>query len=552
MTYKLGIDFGTTNTSVAIALPGKKDQVKPNVLLLESQSLWGAPQFVRSVFYIDAKGGIHVGNDADNQIAIDEHAGNLSAERYIRQIKMLLATGEMQLINVGNKQISPVALLTEMFRKLKEKADKFARDKSISLKGAVVGVPVSFSEESKNVYLQALINAGYYCNMEEAVKFTEFVSEPAAVAINYGEKLISNKRVMVFDFGGGTLDIAVVDLKEQIGKSDKLHPHKVIGQSTGYNIGGERINKEFFINFFVGEYGFQNIKSFLGITDFRVDTPEKLWDHMQNRNSGLAFIRQIDRCKCGLSKNDSVVFAPPDVLVSKKKLKEIVVTRDEFEEAVESVFVEVDQTIKDCLADCEKESVYPNAISEVLLAGGSSLIPKVRDILAKYFDYDIIGKNADNKLLPANEVMESIVRGLSIQGCKQNEVLEELLDCSYGVGEGSECVFSEIIPRGTPLSKVASDAFNDAAGMSRSYTTESQRAKTLVLKIMQRTYGINNQKDKVLKEIKISLDSLKGNDFDIYLSINKKTKMLVLKIKFANKKTFEHLSHSESNIKISL
>lgn len=560
MTYKYGIDFGTTNTSVAIGLPSKLGHVKPNVLLLDPASMWGPAEFMRSIFYIDARGSIHIGSDADNQMDLDEYAGRFSVDRYITQIKMSLDDGAFKTISVGGMRISSVMLLTAMFKKLKEKADKFAYDKGISLHGVVLGVPVSFSEENKHIYLQALCNAGYYRTMDEAVKQTEFVSEPVAVAINYGEKLVANKRVMVFDYGGGTLDIAVIDLKEQIGKNDKLHPHKVIGKSAGYNIGGERINKEFFINFFVPEYGLANIKAFLGISDYYLDTAEKLWAQMKNRSSGIKFAQQIDRCKRSLSTNDTVIFTPPDIRSPGKKLRDLSVTREDFEEAVEQVFIEIDQVIKACLADCENyvnangvpEPVFPTKISEVLLAGGSSLIPRVKDILAKYFDRNIIGKNAENKLLPEKEVLESIVRGLAIQGCKQNEVVEEVVDCAYGIGKGSDATFSEIIPRGTSLSSVATDIFNDRAGLCRSYTTGSTDAATLVVKIMQRTYGVNNEKDKILKEIRIPLNDQTGYDFDIYLSIDKSTKMLTLKIYFAKKKSFVFLKPDQSQIKINL
>lgn len=560
MIYKYGIDFGTTNTSVAIALPGKQGKVKPNVLLLDPVSMWGPAEFMRSIFYIDVNNNIHIGSDADNRMDIEEHQGHFSVDRYITQIKMNLEGGTASSVSVGGTRIDSVVLLTAMFKKLKEKADRFAFDKKITLKGTVIGVPVSFSEESKRIYLQALCNADYYRDMDEAVKYTEFVSEPVAVAINYGEKLISNKRVMVFDYGGGTLDIAVMDLREQIGKNDKLHPHEVIGKSSGYNIGGERINKEFFMNYFVYEYGIEDIKSFLGISNSRVDTAEKLWNYMKNRSSGIKFAQQIDRCKRGLSSNDSVVFTPPDIRNRGKRLRDLIVTREDFEEAVENVFYEVDQVIQNCLLDCENhvnakgmpDPVYPTQISEVLLAGGSALIPRVKDILAKYFDRNIIGKNAENKLLPEKEVLESIVRGLSIVGCKQNEVVEEVVDCAYGVGEGRESVFSEIIPRGTPLSSVATDIFNDRAGLSKSYEAGSSNASTLVIKIMQRTFGINNERDKILKEVRIPLNNQTGYDFDVFLSIDKTTKMLVLKIYFAKKKSFVFLKPDQSQVKINL
>lgn len=562
MTYKYGIDFGTTNTSVSIAIQSKSGRVKPNVLLLDLANQWGPAEFLRSVFYIDSFGKIHIASEADARMDIEEHEGRFSVERYITQIKMELSDTPQRFASSNGQlnTINPVSLLTAMFAKLKAKADKFAYDNNITLKGVVMGVPVSFSEKSKQIYLKALCNAGYYKNIDEAVRETEFVSEPVAVAVNYGEKLTDNKRVMVFDYGGGTLDIAVMDLREQIGKNDKLHPHKVIGKSSGYNIGGERINKEFFENFFVLEYGLQNIKAFLGITSPRIDTADKLWSYMKNKSAGIKFAQQIDRCKRNLSSSDSVVFTPPDIPNPRKKLPDLTVTREDFEEAVELVFTEIDCVIRDCLISCKNyvdekgnpDPVFPSQISEVLLAGGSSLIPQVKNILAKYFDRNIIGKNAENKLLPEKEVLESIVRGLAIVGCKNDEVVEDVVDCAYGIWDEGRKVFSEIIPRGTPIASIAADDFDDRVGMSKSYTTVVSGATSISVKLMQQTNGVNNNFDKILKNVEIALNGQTGSDFDLYLSIDKKLKMLVLKVYVVKQKKFIYLKPDQSQVKINL
>lgn len=559
MISKYGIDFGTTNTSVSIALQGKNGRIKPNVLLLDPANVWGPAEFMRSTFYIDSKGKIHIASDADACMDIEEHNGRFSIDRYITQIKMELA--ENYACSRGQvSAVNPVFLLSAMFRKLKERADKFAYDKNITLKGVVMGVPVSFSEKSKQIYLKALCDAGYYKSMDEAIRLTEFVSEPVAVAVHYGEKLTDNKRVMVFDYGGGTLDIAVMDLREQIGKNDKLHPHKVIGKSSGYNIGGERINKEFFANFFVYEYGLENIKAFLGISHTKVNTADKLWDYMKNKSAGIKFAQQIDRCKRNLSAYDSVVFTPPDIPNPRRQLDNITVTREDFEEAVEDVFVEIDQVVRDCLLSCKShvdehgnpDPVFPSQISEVLLAGGSSLIPQVKNILAKYFDRNIIGKNSENKLLPEKEVLESIVRGLGIIGCKNDEVVEDVVDCAYGIWDEGRKTFSEIIPRGTPISAIAADDFDDRVGLSKSYTVVSSGATSITVKLMQRTNGVNNNFDKVLKEVEISINGQAGSDFDIYLSIDKKLKMLVLKVYVVKQKKFIYLKPDQSQVRINL
>ena len=76
-----------------------------------------------------------------------------------------------------------------------------------------MGVPVQYGDIQKNVLKKALVRAGFYKDANEAEKKTEFVSEPIAVAVHYGLDLQKDTTVLVFDFGGGTLDLAIVNLK---------------------------------------------------------------------------------------------------------------------------------------------------------------------------------------------------------------------------------------------------------------------------------------------------------------------------------------------------
>ena len=555
MSYKYGIDFGTTNSSIAIVKPDDTQRLRPSVLQVDPGNSWGPAELLRSIFYVDIEGGIHVGKDAEDTMAKEENAGQYDERRYKTQIKMDLARANEIKISCERFTYDATDLLAALFKRLKQSADTFARNNRMEMVGAVLGVPVSFSEENKRIYLEALCKAGYYNSIQEAMSITEFVSEPAAVAVNYGEKLTSNHRVMVFDYGGGTLDVCVVDLRNQIGRNDRLHPHEVIAQSTGYDIGGERINKEFLLNFFVPKYGFENIKSYLGINSQSITNGESLWNAMKQKYAGILFIQQIERCKQELSSADSAFFVPPAELHTKgRNLRSITVTREDFQESVEGVFQQVDIVVRDCIAQCRSHNppVYPNQISGVFLAGGSSMIPYAKDILANYIlDRSKIGVNTQRRALPSKEVTESIVRGLAIVGYKE-QILSDLLDCSYGTWDVRRNCFSEIIPKGTPISTIENDEFNDASGKCKDYEAADPNAKEMTIKIFQRTSGVNNDRDKELKEITIPIGGRDGTDFKFYLSIDKKLKMLILKVYSVSRKTFYIIPREDARVSINL
>ena len=79
-----------------------------------------------------------------------------------------------------------------------------------------MGVPIGFEEKNKNLFLQALHEAGYYNSLVDAEKDTIFVSEPIAALLDYNESLNKDQTAMVFDFGGGTMDIVVMELKNMV------------------------------------------------------------------------------------------------------------------------------------------------------------------------------------------------------------------------------------------------------------------------------------------------------------------------------------------------
>lgn len=183
MIYKYGIDFGTTNSSIAIRFVG--DDRQEHTLVVDVKDTLPR-ETIPSVVLVDDRGNIVAGEDALNQYT--QGAGNRRNQRFIKKIKLDLETKGSKLeYDINGRKVSGVDLIAAILKVLRLKAEKAADELEIETSGVVLGVPVQYGDIQKNVLKQALFKAGFYRTMQEAERNTEFVSEPVAVAVHYGQ-----------------------------------------------------------------------------------------------------------------------------------------------------------------------------------------------------------------------------------------------------------------------------------------------------------------------------------------------------------------------------
>lgn len=255
MTYKYGIDFGTTNSSIALRFVG--DDKEEHTLVVDVKDTL-PHETLPSVVLVDRTGSISVGEDAINKYMQSGIRNN--DQLFIKRIKLDLENRGADLCyQVAGRTYSGVDLIAAILKALRLKAGAVADELDIDVSGVVMGVPVEYGDIQKNLLKQALVKAGFYTNEREADQKTEFVSEPVAVAVHYGLNLKHDTTVLVFDFGGGTLDLAIVNLKKQI-STDKLHPHQTIAKER-ITLGGEELTRLFFMKSFCSskKYGAKRI-----------------------------------------------------------------------------------------------------------------------------------------------------------------------------------------------------------------------------------------------------------------------------------------------------
>lgn len=514
MIYKYGIDFGTTNSSIAIRFVG--DDRQEHTLVVDVKDTLPR-ETIPSVVLVDDRGNIVAGEDALNQYT--QGAGSRRNQRFIKKIKLDLETKGSKLeYDINGTKVSGVDLIAAILKVLRLKAEKAADELEIETSGVVLGVPVQYGDIQKNVLKQALFKAGFYRNMQEAERNTEFVSEPVAVAVHYGLNLTHDTTVMVFDFGGGTLDLAIVNLKNQVG-TDKLHPHKTISKER-ITLGGEELTRLFFINSFCDtrKYGTKRIGSEFGFGPNL--TPEKLWEKLLQCEDGIRFIDAIERCKCDLSKASKYRFS---FIGRNIQLEEQTFYRDDFSKSIEDKLDEIDDLIETCLENGNVEDPYD--IDHVILAGGSSMIPAVQNLLVDKFGYNrVCSKLAENDTLiksfkknkaTESEVLTSIVRGLAMVGCKDETLIDDTVESDYGVWDSVENEFIPIVRKGILVKKTVLDRIT-RQGIYEDVECLDKNVSSVEIKVYQKNLTGEHRLGT------INIPNPGGKKYRIYMQVDKK------------------------------
>ena len=505
LTYKYGIDYGTTNSSIAITTVDESGQHTRVVNVEDS-----LPKTVLPSKVLISNNKYLVGRSRTKS----DDVNNI-----VRAAKTFLEPKDADLkpkayVTINGYRYKLSWLIAAVLKQLRLKAEPIAEARGVKMDGVVMGVPVEYGNEQKDILLEALVQAGFYQTFEEATEKTMFVSEPLAVAVDYGEKITNNTTVMVFDFGGGTLDIVAMNLKKDIAMmaKDKLHPHDVIAKERGL-IGGELMTKAFFVNGFFkkGKYSLDQFSKAFALGN--VSSPVELWNSiMALGKEGDLFFEAVDKLKCDLSVSELSNF---EYQTRTGYLKPVKFFDEEFEAALKvplpgdeiSAFSIIENTVNKILENSQIDGI--KGIDKVILAGGSSNIPCVQKMLMSKF----MGQ-MDSKI-DQLELLTSIARGLSIVGCQEKQVIDDVVDNSYGFWDVKEDCFVEVIKKGV---KVKDTEFvqKQKKGQHIDFVNNNPNSTRMEIEI----YQSNQQGDLKLGTIKLT-----GTDdrkYRLFMSVDKK------------------------------
>lgn len=482
---KIGIDFGTTNTSVAYMKYNNISSIfSPECFELDNGVIMRS-----AITYMD-----------DNNFWIGDDALRNSYKypnQYIDSLKRQVVNDTLKHKCFGSKVESDI--LADFFSSVMDRI-KLQIPYGCVVDGVAIGVPIGFRDRDKELYIQSLIKSGIYEDYGTASRNTMFVSEPIAAVLNYNVSLRDDKRVLVFDFGGGTLDLVIMDMNN-IRRSNEISMHDVISKKGKLNLGGNDFDRAILEDIVVEKYGMTNLKKSLGIN--------QLIDILKVQE-GIALMNEIRRAKEELSKYEFTTIA-----FEKGNLKmNLEVTREEYEYAINSYLKTIENLVDECLSYA---GLTPNDIDIVVLSGGSSLTPAVQKLL-----FDIFGVHKV-KIDPGN-TMTCISRGLALRAHdpganRYNDILEH----SYGVimkdKQGNNTIIRKVLERGMKIKDI-----NDKDYYREFVLIKEAKDKNIfIVKICEDSEEIGKARIKLT-------DEMINSKFKLYFTIDENKERLELHI----------------------
>ncbi|MGI5867151.1 MAG: molecular chaperone DnaK [Syntrophaceticus schinkii] len=401
MSKVIGIDLGTTNSCVAIMEGGQ-----PTIIPTPE----GA-RITSSVVAFTKDGERLVGELAKRQAVTNP-------DRTVRSIKREM--GSNHTINIDGHNYTPQEISAMLLQKLKADAEAYLGE---TVDKAVITVPAYFSDSQR----QATKDAGRIAGLD----VQRIINEPTAAALAYGLDKDQDHTILVYDLGGGTFDVSILELGDDV--------VEVMATSGNNYLGGDDFDNRI-IDYMVSEF-----KKQTGV-DLSKDkmAEQRLKEAAEKAKHELSGIPQTTISLPFITATD----AGPQHL-------EMTLTRAKFEELISDLVEKTVGPIKQAMADAGLE---PNEIDKVLLVGGSTRVPLVQEMIKR-----VLGKEPSKGINPDEVVaMGAAIQGGVLAGDVKDIVLLDVTPLSLGI-ETLGSVMTKIIERNSTIPTSKSQIFTTAA-----------------------------------------------------------------------------------------
>jgi molecular chaperone DnaK len=400
MAKTIGIDLGTTNSVVAVMEGGK-----PTVIANAEGS-----RTTPSIVGFSKTGERLVGQLAKRQAI-------LNPDRTILSIKRHMGTDHK--VDIDGKGYTPQEISAMTLRKLADDASKYLGEKVVS---AVITVPAYFNDSQR----QATKDAGKIAGLD----VLRIVNEPTAAALAYGLDKKANEKVLVFDLGGGTFDVSIMEVGDGV--------FEVLSTSGDTKLGGDDFDDKV-INWLADEFKKQE-----GID-------------LRNDKQAMQRLKEAaEKAKCELSTvietNINLPFITADA--NGPKHLEITLTRAKFEDLCYDLLERCRKPVEQSLTDAK---LSPSEIDEVVLVGGSTRIPAVQKMVK-----DITNKDPNQTVNPDEVVaIGAAIQASVLAGEIKDVVLLDVTPLTLGI-ETLGGVMTPLVPRNTTIPVSKSQVFSTA------------------------------------------------------------------------------------------
>ena len=400
MAKTIGIDLGTTNSVVAVMEGGK-----PTVIANAEGS-----RTTPSIVGFSKTGEKLVGQLAKRQAILNPDKTIASIKRHM---------GEDYKVNIDGKDYTPQEISAMILRKLADDASNYLGEKVTS---AVITVPAYFNDAQR----QATKDAGRIAGLD----VLRIVNEPTAAALAYGLEKEKSEKVLVFDLGGGTFDVSILEIGDGV--------HEVLSTSGDTHLGGDDFDQK------VMDWICDEFKKQEGI-DLRGDKQA-----MQRVKEAA------EKAKCELSSvmetNINLPFITADA--NGPKHLDLNLTRAKFEDLCRDLLNRCKTPVENALKDA---GITKNDINEVVLVGGSTRIPAVQQLVKEY-----TGKDPNQSVNPDEVVaVGAAIQAGVLAGEVKDIVLLDVTPLTLGI-ETLGGVMTPLVPRNTTIPVSKSQVFSTA------------------------------------------------------------------------------------------